>query len=55
MLSLEEVDTLELSVIPVLLGGGLPFLPPPAQKTKLNLISQKTYPSGRVHLVYEVL
>jgi dihydrofolate reductase len=55
MLSLKEVDTVELSVIPVLLGRGLQFLPPPAQRTKLNLTSHQAYPSGRVHLVYEVL
>jgi dihydrofolate reductase len=55
MLSLKQVDTVELSVIPVLLGGGLPFLPPPAQQTKLNLTSHKAYPSGRMHLVYDVL
>ena len=55
MLALKEVDTVEVSVIPVLLGGGSPLLPPPAQQTKLNLTSHKTYSSGRVHLVYEVL
>jgi dihydrofolate reductase len=55
MLALKAVDTIELSVIPVLLGGGLPFLPPPAQQTKLNLTSHKAYPTGRMQLVYEVL
>jgi dihydrofolate reductase len=55
MLTLKQVDTVELSVIPVLLGGGLPFLPPPAQQTRLNLTSHKAYPSGRMHLVYDVL
>jgi dihydrofolate reductase len=55
VLALKEVDTIEVSVIPVLLGGGLPLLPPPAQQTKLKLTNYKAYPSGRVQLVYEVL
>jgi dihydrofolate reductase len=55
MLALKEVDTVEVSVIPVLLGGGLPLLPPPAPQTKLNLTSHKAYSSGRVQLIYEVL
>jgi dihydrofolate reductase len=55
MLSIKEVDTVEVSVIPVLLGGGTQLLPPPAQQTKLNLTSHKAYSSGRMHLVYEVL
>jgi dihydrofolate reductase len=55
MLSLKEVDTIEVSVIPVLLGGGVSLLPPPAQRTKLNLTSHTAYPSGRMHLIYEVL
>src|SRR4051794_6289920 len=28
------VDTVELAVVPVLLGGGLPLLPPPAKQAK---------------------
>ena len=55
LLALKEVDTVEVSVIPVLLGAGVPLLSPPAQQAKLNLTSHKVYPSGRVHLVYDVL
>jgi dihydrofolate reductase len=54
LLALREVDILELSVIPALLGGGIAFLPPPAQLTNLKLSSHKVYGSGRVSLVYEV-
>jgi dihydrofolate reductase len=49
-----HVDVVEVSVIPVLLGGGVPLLPPPYNPTKLRLLSHKVYRSGRVSLAYEV-
>jgi dihydrofolate reductase len=49
-----HVDTVEVSVIPVLLGGGVPLLPPPYNPAKLRLMSHKIYGSGRVSLAYEV-
>jgi len=48
------VNTVEVSVIPVLLGAGVPLLPPPYHPTKLRLLSQHVYRSGRLSLVYEV-
>jgi dihydrofolate reductase len=48
------VDTVEVAVIPVLLGAGVPLLPPGAA-TKLVLTDQKTFPlSGIVALSYSV-
>jgi dihydrofolate reductase len=48
------VDTVEVAVIPVLLGSGVPLLPPGAA-TKLVLADQKTLPvSGIVVLAYSV-
>ena len=48
------VDTVEVAVIPVLLGAGVPLLPPGAT-TKLVLTDQKTLPaSGIVALAYSV-
>ncbi len=48
------VDTVEVAVIPVLLGAGVPLLPPGAA-TKLVLADQKTLPaSGIVFLAYSV-
>ena len=54
MLALHEVDTVEVSIMPVLLGGGVPLLPPPSQRTILKFSSNKIYRSGIVSLVYEV-
>jgi dihydrofolate reductase len=48
------VDTVEVAVVPVLLGAGVPLLPPGAA-TKLVLADQKTLPaSGIVALAYSV-
>jgi len=49
-----HVDTVEVTVIPVLLGDGVPLLPPPYNPAKLRLLSHKIYRSGRVSLAYEV-
>ena len=54
MLTLHEVDTVEVSLMPVLLGGGIPLLTPPAPKTTLKLSGHKIYRSGIVSLIYDV-
>ena len=48
------VDTVEVAVIPVLLGGGIPLLPSPAPQVKLKLAGHKVYKTGIVLLEYEV-
>jgi dihydrofolate reductase len=48
------VDTVEVAVVPVLLGGGVPLLPPGAA-TKLKLADQRTLStSGIVALSYSI-
>ena len=49
------VDTVEVSVIPVLLGDGVPLLPPPYTPASLRLLSHAAFPSGRLVLAYDVL
>jgi dihydrofolate reductase len=48
------VDTVEVMVIPVLLGGGVRLLPPPYTPASLRLLSHRVYRSGRVSLVYDI-
>ncbi len=49
------VDTVEVAVVPVLLGGGVPLLPPPADRARLTLEGHRVYPrSGIVSLEYAV-
>ena len=46
------VDTVEVALIPVLLGGGISLLPSPASRTKLKLTSHRIYKSGIAMLTY---
>jgi dihydrofolate reductase len=55
LLNLGLVDTLEVAVVPVLLGGGLPLLPTPARRAKLRYTGQQLYPkTGIITLKYDV-
>jgi len=50
------VDRLEMSVIPVLLGAGIPVLPPPAARVTLKLRSQRVYTkTGTIGIEYEIV
>jgi dihydrofolate reductase len=54
LLDAKLVDTVEVAIIPVLLGQGIPLLQAPAEKAKLNLISHKASKVGIVSLQYGV-
>ena len=56
LLALDIVDTVEPAIIPVVLGGGIPFLPVPADRKKLALTGHRVYSkSGIVLLSYDVV
>jgi dihydrofolate reductase len=48
------VGTVEVAIVPVLLGGGIPLLAPPARRKKLHLTGHKVYKTGIVSLEYTV-
>jgi dihydrofolate reductase len=54
LLDAKLVDAVEVAVSPVLVGGGIPLLPPPANQVKLKLIGHKLYQTGIVALEYSV-
>jgi dihydrofolate reductase len=54
VLEWDLVDSVEPAVIPILLGGGVPFLPSPAVRRRLTLLRHQAYPGGMVLLEYEV-
>lgn len=55
LLEMGQVDAVEVAVLPVLLGGGIPVLPSPAVRRQLRLTSHRVYPrTGTVLLEYAV-
>lgn len=55
LLELGYVDTVELAMVPILLGEGIPFLPTPAPRISLELVEQRLYQrSGIVVLSYRI-
>jgi dihydrofolate reductase len=49
------VDGVEVSLVPVLLGGGIPLLPSPAARATLALRKHRVYEkTGTLALVYEI-
>ena len=49
------VDIIEVAVIPVLLGGGVPLLPARTERSSLRLINSRTYKkTGTVSLEYAI-
>jgi dihydrofolate reductase len=54
LLEARLVDTVEVAVIPVLLGGGIPMLPPPAPGARLHLVTNKVRKTGIVSLEYAI-
>jgi dihydrofolate reductase len=55
LLALDLVDTVEVGVIPVLLGSGIPLLPALDRRTRLTLTAHRVYAkTGTVGLEYAV-
>ena len=54
MLELERVDTIEVAVVPILLGGGIPMVAVPAPRTSLAFTSNHLYDGGLMLLEYRV-
>jgi dihydrofolate reductase len=53
LLALRLVDAVEVAVIPVLLGSGLPLLPSPAERARLRLVRHQLYQkTGTMYLEY---
>ena len=54
LLAAGQVDRVEVTVIPILLGGGVPLLTPGLDRTPLALEHVERHPSGQVSLHYAV-
>lgn len=53
MLAIGKLDVLELAVIPIILGDGIPLFPPGTGELKLRLVRCEAKAKGALHLVYE--
>jgi dihydrofolate reductase len=50
------VDGLDLGMMPILLGGGIPMLPTPASRVPLRLRAHQVYPkTGSLFLEYDIV
>jgi dihydrofolate reductase len=54
LLAAKQVDVVEVVVMPVLLGGGIPLVETGAPQTRLALEHLERYPSGLLRLRYRV-
>jgi dihydrofolate reductase len=54
LLAAGQVDAVEVTVVPVLLGEGVPLVPAGIARTALSLTRSHVYPSGMVALHYAV-
>jgi dihydrofolate reductase len=55
LMELGLVNSVEVAIIPVLLGSGVPLLPPPANLARLKLMHHQVYEkTGTVRLEYSV-
>lgn len=55
LLASGQVDEVSVALVPVLLGGGIPLLPPPAIRAPLRLRSHRIYEkTGTVRLEYDI-
>lgn len=54
LLAADVVDQVEVAIMPVLLGGGVPLVPPEAPRSRLTLTRSGAHPGGSVSLHYDV-
>ncbi len=53
MLAIGRLDLLEMALIPVVLGDGIPLFPAGTPEVTLRLLRCEAKPKGALHLVYE--
>jgi dihydrofolate reductase len=54
LLDLGEVDSLNITTVPVILGDGTPLISPSYAPTKLALLTHRVYKSGNISMTYEL-
>lgn len=54
LLDLSEVDSISVTIIPILLGNGTPLMPSPYDPTLLTLSTHRVYKSGIISAIYQI-
>jgi dihydrofolate reductase len=54
LLDAKLVDTIEVSVMPIMLSQGIPLLPAGSRSPRMRLVESKALPSGIVALTYAI-
>ena len=49
---LDLIDRIELFILPLILGAGIPLFPPATSRRNLTLAASQAYPNGMAHLTY---
>lgn len=47
------IDEYIISIVPVVLGNGIPLFSPPITEEKLMFVESKQYPSGLIQVTYK--
>jgi dihydrofolate reductase len=53
MMAIGKLDVLEMAIIPLVLGEGIPLFPPGTREFKLRLVKCEPKSRGALHVVYE--
>ena len=53
MMAIGRLDRLEMAVLPIILGDGIPLFPPGTPELRLVLRHAEPKPGGALHLIYE--
>jgi hypothetical protein len=53
MLAIGKLDVLEIGMLPLVLGSGVPLIPEGTAETQFRLVSCTPRSGGALHLVYE--
>lgn len=53
MIAAGKLDVLEMAIVPIVLGDGIPLIAPGTPELKLTLISCESRSGGALHLVYQ--
>ncbi|MBX9595228.1 MAG: dihydrofolate reductase family protein [Roseomonas sp.] len=53
MIAIGRLDRLEMAVLPLVLGDGVPLFPPGTAETRLRLVLCRALEGGCLHLVYD--